>query len=53
MGWIQGFIYPYLRYLQKKFGKKSGRMSYEPMYEPTDENVFEVVRRYLDQWKYF
>ena len=22
------------------------------MYEPTDDNVFEVVGRYLDEWKY-
>ena len=29
------------------------RMEYDPMYEPTDENVFEVVGRYLDEWKYF
>ena len=23
------------------------------MYEPTDENVFEVFGRYLNEWKYF
>ena len=23
------------------------------MYEPTDENVFESVKRYLDEWKQF
>ena len=28
-------------------------MAYAPMYEPTDENLFEVVGRYLDEWKYF
>ena len=28
-------------------------MEYDPMYEPTDENVFEVVGRYLDEWKDF
>ena len=28
-------------------------MAYEPMYEPTDENVFEVVGRYLYEWKFF
>ena len=28
-------------------------MAYYPMYEPTDENVFEVVGRYLDKWKDF
>ena len=28
-------------------------MAYNPMYEPTDGNVFEVVGRDLDEWKYF
>ena len=28
-------------------------MAYDPMYEPTDENVFEVFGRGLDDWKYF
>ena len=27
-------------------------MAYDPMYEPTDESLFEVVGRYLDEWKY-
>ena len=27
-------------------------MAYDPMYEPTDENIFEVVGRYLDEFKY-
>ena len=34
-------------------GKKPGRMAYEPIYEPADDNVFMVVVRYLDKWKYF
>ena len=33
-------------------GKNPGRVVYDPMYEPTGENVFEVVGRYLDEWKY-
>ena len=41
------------RYLHKNFGKKQRRMAYDPMYEPTDENVFEVVGRDLDEWKNF
>ena len=28
-------------------------MAYNPMYEPTDDNLFEVVGRYLYEWKYF
>ena len=28
-------------------------MAYDPMYEPTDENVSEVVGRYLYEWNYF
>ena len=28
-------------------------MPYDPIYEPTDDNVFEVSGRYLDDWKYF
>ena len=28
-------------------------MAYNPIYEPTDENIFEVVGRYLYEWKYF
>ena len=28
-------------------------MAYYPMYEPTDDNVFEVFGRYLEEWKYF
>ena len=28
-------------------------MAYNPIYEPTDENIFEVVGIYLDNWKYF
>ena len=28
-------------------------MAYKPMYETKDEDVFEVVGIYLDEWKYF
>ena len=28
-------------------------MKYDPIYEPTDENIFQVVGRDLDEWKYF
>ena len=34
-------------------GKNPGRMAYDPMYKPTDENIYEVVGRYLYEWKYF
>ena len=44
-------VYRIFRYLQKNLGNNPGRMAYDPMYEPTDENVFEVVGRYLDEWK--
>ena len=46
-------VYGIFRYLQKNLGKNPGRMAYYPMYEPTDENIFEVVGRYLYEWKYF
>ena len=46
-------VYHIFRYLQKNLGKKPGRMVYNPMNEPTDENLFEVVGRDLDEWKYF
>ena len=26
---------------------------YDHMYEPIDENIFEIVGRDLDEWKYF
>ena len=42
-------VYLIFRYLQKNLGKNPGRMVYDPMYEPTDENVFEVVVRYLEK----
>ena len=38
---------------QKNLDNNPGRMVYDPMYEPTDEHVFEVVARYLDEWKDF
>ena len=41
-----------LIYLQKNLVKNPGRMVYEPMYGTTDDNVFEVVGRDLDEWKY-
>ena len=34
-------------------GNKSGKMTYDNMYELIGENVFEVARRYLDEWKDF
>ena len=34
-------------------GKNPGTIAYDPMYEPTDENVFEIIEKYLDEWKYF
>ena len=40
--------YHNFRYLHKNLGNNPGRMEYDPMYEPTDENVFDVVERYLD-----
>ena len=46
-------VYGIFRYLQKNLGKNSGRMAYDPMYEPKDESLFEVVGRYLYEWKYF
>ena len=44
-------VYHIFVYLQKNLGNKPVRMAYEPMYKPTDENLFEVVGIYLDQWK--
>ena len=42
-------VYRIFRYLQKNLDNNPGRMVYNPMYEPTDEHVFEVVARYLDE----
>ena len=46
-------VYRIFGYLQNNLGKNPGRMAYDPMYEPTYENLFEVVGRYLDEWKDF
>ena len=46
-------VYRIFRYLQKNLVKNPGRMAYDPMYEPTYENAFDVVGRYLYEWKYF
>ena len=46
-------VYRIFSYLQKNLGKNPGRMTYDPMYEPTDDNVFEVFGRDLDEWKNF
>ena len=48
-----GAVYRIFIYLKKNLGKNPGMMAYEPMYEPTDENVFEVVRRDLDEWNFY
>ena len=47
------YFYRIFIYLKKNLGKKPGRMAYNPMYEPTYEDSFEVVGRYLYEWKYF
>ena len=44
-------VYCIFRYLQKNLGKNPWRMTYNPMHELIDENVFEVVGRYLYEWK--
>ena len=46
-------VYCIFRYLQNNLGNNIGRMIYDPMYESTDENVFEVVGIYLNEWKGF
>ena len=46
-------VYHIFRYLQKNLGKNPGRIKFNPMYELTYESMFEVVGRYLDQWKEF
>ena len=46
-------VYLIFVYVQKNLVKNPGRMAYDPMYEPTDDNVFEVVGGYLDEWKDF
>ena len=46
-------VYRIFIYLQKNLGKNPGRIVYDPMYEPTDDNIFEVVGIYLDEWEYF
>ena len=51
-----GYLDPVCRvfgYLQKNLGKTLGGKAQDPMYEPTDENIFDVVGRYLYEWKYF
>ena len=44
-------VYRIFRCLHNKMGKNPGSMAYCPMHEPTYENLFEVVGRYLDEWK--
>ena len=46
-------VYHIFRYVQKNLGKKPGRMAYDPVHEPPDKNIFEVIGRDLDEWKYF
>ena len=46
-------VYCIFRYLQNNLGNNPGRMAYDRIYVPTDDNVFDVVVRYLDEWKYF
>ena len=45
-------VYRIFRYLQKNLCKNPGRMSYDLIFEKTDDNVFEVVGRYLDECTY-
>ena len=47
------YIYRIFIYLQKNLSNNPGRIAYDPMYEPTDENLFEVIGIYLDEWKDF
>ena len=44
-------VYYIFRYLQKNLGNNPGSMTCNPMYETIDKNVFEVVGRYLDEWR--
>ena len=46
-------VYHIFIYLHKNLVKNPARMEYEPMYEPTDDNSFDVIGRYLHEWKYF
>ena len=46
-------VYHIFRYLYKNLGKNPCRITYRPMYGLTYENVFDVVGRDLDEWKYF
>ena len=53
---IEGYldnVYRIFGYLYKSLVKNPGRITYDPMYAPIDENLFEVVGRYLYQWKDF
>ena len=43
-------VYRIFRYLQKNLCRNPGRMVYDPIYGPTDDNVFEVVGMYIDEW---
>ena len=48
-----GDVYRIFSYLQNNLGKNPGRMAYNPIHEPTNKNSFEVVGKYLDEWKDF
>ena len=45
-------VYNILRYLQTNLVNNPGRIAYDPMYEPIEENIFEAVEIYLDEWNY-
>ena len=44
-------VYCIFRHLYNNLGKDPVRRTYNPMYEPIDDNVFEIIGRYLGEWK--
>ena len=46
-------VYCIFMYQHKYMVKNPGRMTHNKMYESTDDNVFDVNGKDLDDWKYF
>ena len=46
------YVYCIFIYVQKDLSRNTGRVAYDTMHDPIDENVFEVVGKNLDEWKY-
>ena len=46
-------VYKVFRYRQNNLSNNAGKISFDPACVHTDEKVFEVITRYLEDWKDF